>query len=223
MFRDLLERTKYGVNSYRTIASTLASQGYYDEALRLYREGRERNRNNYRLTIDIAYLEKTMGNYEGALEEYLRLLRVSPRHQGLARTKMLELTKDPEADSDNLIAIQGLPGAFSDLACRTAHPEMDSLPCPAFEDVFAAVHDGNARLAMIPIEKASNGARSWSSCARWKPACASTWPSLTRFRSVSILPPTSTAHGPYWADNADFRTIWLIFTVDVQRRLTATL
>ena len=105
VFRDLLRRTSYGVNTYRTIASTLSSQGYYDEALVLYREGRERNRDNYILTIDIAYLEKTMGNYEGALEEYLRLVEVSPRHQGLARTKMLELTKDPDADTERLIQL----------------------------------------------------------------------------------------------------------------------
>ena len=39
----------------------------------------------------------------------------------------------------------------------------------------------------------SSSARSWSSCARWRPACASTWRSLTRFPSVSILRPTSSA------------------------------
>ena len=37
-----------------------------------------------------------------------------------------------------------------------------------------------------------------SSCARWRPACASTPPSLTRFPSVSILPPTSSARAPLW-------------------------
>ena len=36
-------------------------------------------------------------------------------------------------------------------------------------------------------------ARVSSSCARSKPACASTWRSLTLFPSVSILPPTSPA------------------------------
>ena len=38
-----------------------------------------------------------------------------------------------------------------------------------------------------------NCARSSSSCARSRPACASTSRSLTRFRSASILPPTSSA------------------------------
>ena len=58
---------------------------------------------------------------------------------------------------DNLIAFQGLPGAFSDLACRTVYPELQTLPCPAFEDVFSALHDGRARLAMIPIENSVAG------------------------------------------------------------------
>ena len=58
---------------------------------------------------------------------------------------------------DDLIAFQGLPGAFSDLACRTVYPELRTLPCPAFEDVFAAMHDGKARLAMIPIENSIAG------------------------------------------------------------------
>ncbi len=60
-------------------------------------------------------------------------------------------------NNDNLIAFQGLPGAYSDLACRTVFPDMETLPCNAFEDVFAAVHDGAARLAMIPIENSVAG------------------------------------------------------------------
>src|SRR5690348_8280509 len=55
------------------------------------------------------------------------------------------------------IAFQGSPGAYSDLACRRVFPEMTSLPCAAFEDAFAAVRDGAARLAMIPIENSVAG------------------------------------------------------------------
>jgi len=61
------------------------------------------------------------------------------------------------AKSDGLIAFQGLPGAYSDLACRTVFPDIGTLPCAAFEDVFAAVHDGKARLAMIPVENSVAG------------------------------------------------------------------
>ena len=55
------------------------------------------------------------------------------------------------------IAFQGEPGAYSDLACRRVFPAMTTLPCPGFEDAFAAVRDGAARLAMIPIENSVAG------------------------------------------------------------------
>ena len=61
------------------------------------------------------------------------------------------------ADPSRLIAFQGAPGAYSDLACRHAFPEMESLPCTQFEDAFAAVREGRAALAMIPIENSVAG------------------------------------------------------------------
>jgi len=61
------------------------------------------------------------------------------------------------ADPGHTIAFQGAPGAYSDLACRTARPELTTLPCRSFEDAFAAVRDGLAALAMIPIENSVAG------------------------------------------------------------------
>jgi prephenate dehydratase len=55
------------------------------------------------------------------------------------------------------IAFQGEPGAYSDLACRRVFPAMTSLPCAAFEDAFAAVREGRAALAMLPIENSVAG------------------------------------------------------------------
>jgi len=60
-------------------------------------------------------------------------------------------------NSDNIIAFQGNPGAYSHLACRQAFPAMEVLPCESFEDVFAAVESGKARLAMLPIENSVAG------------------------------------------------------------------
>ena len=60
-------------------------------------------------------------------------------------------------EAGEIIAFQGLPGAYSDLACRQVHPNMTSLPCQTFEEVFAAVENGTARLAMIPIENSVAG------------------------------------------------------------------
>src|SRR6266853_973849 len=55
------------------------------------------------------------------------------------------------------IAFQGQPGAYSDLACRQVFPAMATLPCDAFEDAFAAVREGKAALAMMPIENSVAG------------------------------------------------------------------
>ncbi len=55
------------------------------------------------------------------------------------------------------IAFQGAPGAYSDLACRAAISDHEPLPCLSFEDVFAAVNDGQAELAMLPIENSVAG------------------------------------------------------------------
>lgn len=62
-----------------------------------------------------------------------------------------------KAKSKNKIAFQGQPGAYSDLACRTAYPGMETLPCPGFEDAFEAVRTGRAKLAMIPMENSVAG------------------------------------------------------------------
>jgi prephenate dehydratase len=43
------------------------------------------------------------------------------------------------------------------MACLEVFPSMIALPCATFEDVFAAVKDGQARLAMLPIENSLHG------------------------------------------------------------------
>ncbi|MGF0537658.1 prephenate dehydratase [Agrobacterium sp. ES01] len=57
----------------------------------------------------------------------------------------------------NRIAFQGEYGANSDMACRDMFPDMEPLPCPTFEDAFVAVENGDADLAMIPIENTIAG------------------------------------------------------------------
>jgi len=57
----------------------------------------------------------------------------------------------------NRIAFQGEPGANSQIAAREVYPEMEPLPCDTFEDAFAAVSEGRAALAMIPIENSLAG------------------------------------------------------------------
>jgi prephenate dehydratase len=56
-----------------------------------------------------------------------------------------------------IIAFQGRPGAYSDLACRNAYPSWQTLPCETFEAAMEAVHDGTANLAMIAAENSLAG------------------------------------------------------------------
>src|SRR6266478_1379988 len=62
-----------------------------------------------------------------------------------------------QPDPARTIAFQGAFGAYSDLACRRVFPEMTTLPCNQFEDAFAALREGRAALAMIPIENSVAG------------------------------------------------------------------
>jgi len=61
------------------------------------------------------------------------------------------------ANKNGKIAFQGWPGANSDMACRDVYPHLETLPCPTFGDAFAAVRDGAADLAMIPIDNSVAG------------------------------------------------------------------
>ncbi|HVZ99403.1 MAG TPA: prephenate dehydratase [Caulobacterales bacterium] len=55
------------------------------------------------------------------------------------------------------ISFQGEPGANSHIACRDAYPELEPLACATFEDAFAAVSEGAAKYAMIPVENSVAG------------------------------------------------------------------
>jgi prephenate dehydratase len=55
------------------------------------------------------------------------------------------------------IAYQGEPGSNSDAACREVYPGAESIPCATFEDVFVAMDEGRADLAMIPVENSIAG------------------------------------------------------------------
>ncbi|MGQ0844181.1 MAG: prephenate dehydratase [Sporichthyaceae bacterium] len=58
---------------------------------------------------------------------------------------------------DATIAYQGEPGSNSQLAAAQARPEHDTVPCPTFEDVFAAIVGGEVERALIPIENSVAG------------------------------------------------------------------
>ncbi len=55
------------------------------------------------------------------------------------------------------IAYQGEPGANSHIACREMFPGLEPMACRTFEDAFAAVKEGEAGRAMIPIDNSVAG------------------------------------------------------------------
>jgi prephenate dehydratase len=56
------------------------------------------------------------------------------------------------------VAIQGERGAFSNEAAVGAlGPEIEIVPCPGFTELFAAVSEGRADRAMVPIENSLHG------------------------------------------------------------------
>lgn len=59
--------------------------------------------------------------------------------------------------TERTISYQGEPGANSHIVCTQAYPDWTPLPCATFEDAFAAVTEGRAGLAMIPIENSIAG------------------------------------------------------------------
>lgn len=50
------------------------------------------------------------------------------------------------------VSFQGFRGANSDMASRTLFPGCETLPCLSFEEAFRAVQDGQADLAVIPVD-----------------------------------------------------------------------
>ncbi|MGJ8558905.1 MAG: prephenate dehydratase [Litorimonas sp.] len=55
------------------------------------------------------------------------------------------------------IVFQGELGAYSHLACREHFPDMEPWACQSFAQAFARVREGEADLAMIPVENTVAG------------------------------------------------------------------
>ena len=67
------------------------------------------------------------------------------------------MTTAAAAEPHRAVAFQGAPGAYSHQAVREAFPDALPLPCFAFDDAIAAVQDGRAGCAVIPIENSLHG------------------------------------------------------------------
>ena len=61
------------------------------------------------------------------------------------------------ADASRKIAFQGVPGAYSHMACQLVKPDMDAVACASFEGMLTQVQEGHAALAMVPVENSTAG------------------------------------------------------------------
>lgn len=76
-----------------------------------------------------------------------------PLAQALVDAMRAAAAEDPA----HAVAFQGAPGAFSHQAVRETTPDGLPLPCFSFEDALAAVSDGQAGTAVIPVENSLHG------------------------------------------------------------------
>ena len=67
------------------------------------------------------------------------------------------LASEAAVDGARRVVFQGQRGAYSHLACRQVCPHFEALPAESFEDAFAAVREGRAERAMIPIDNSVAG------------------------------------------------------------------
>ena len=57
----------------------------------------------------------------------------------------------------NTFSFQGVKGAYSELAGKKLYPDFTSIPCKTFEDMFEAVRNNVASIALVPIENSTAG------------------------------------------------------------------
>jgi len=59
--------------------------------------------------------------------------------------------------SPQKVAFQGVMGAYSHQACTEAFPDAEAIACNTFEGAIAAVKEGKADVAMLPVENSTYG------------------------------------------------------------------
>jgi prephenate dehydratase len=69
---------------------------------------------------------------------------------------LTRVSTNPDREASRIV-YQGEPGSNSHLACQQRFPDVEAVAAASFEDCFAAVENGDADLAMIPIDNSLAG------------------------------------------------------------------
>lgn len=101
---SLLRDNQYSLGAYRMVGTALMELGKYERALDLFRNGRSRSDGHYRLTLQIADLEMTMGDYREALSEYLNFVERFPQNYKFVKPKIIELFGEAGVDASSASA-----------------------------------------------------------------------------------------------------------------------
>lgn len=104
VFDALLRANSHSMGAYRAVGTALREAGRYGEALELYRNGREHSPRHAALSLEIADLLETQGDYEGALDEYLHYIGDEGRNYRFTKTKVLELLRGLDAPDRQALA-----------------------------------------------------------------------------------------------------------------------
>lgn len=84
----------------------------------------------------------------------LAAMRLDMRTSGMLQTD--EARGSIEID-DKIVAYQGVPGAYSEMAANAACPGFKTLPCEQFETAFQALTQWMADRAVLPVENSLGG------------------------------------------------------------------
>ncbi len=64
---------------------------------------------------------------------------------------------EKDADTQGLVAYQGVEGAYSHLSCKTVFPNHSTVACEDFQSAILMVEEDKAAFAMIPLENSTAG------------------------------------------------------------------
>ncbi len=88
IWKDILERYPKQTAVYQTVASAMISERLFDEAIEVYREGREKIGKKDLFTFNITNLYEVRMDYSSATHEYLEYLRLHPEQSSVIETQM---------------------------------------------------------------------------------------------------------------------------------------
>jgi prephenate dehydratase/chorismate mutase len=90
--------------------------------------------------------------------ERMQLALVPGSFARLLLRTIIEESKRLQQEDRQLVAFQGEPGAYGEVACRHLVPGGAYIPCMEFVDVFQGVAESHLDLGVVPVENSLEGA-----------------------------------------------------------------